>query len=71
MAIQSKYTNTQVESLIAELLMVLEKHQAPTDLSLMVLGNCVSHLLQTKVGDKSRAEVAAQFARALEQSVKS
>ncbi|MCF1427260.1 MAG: YejL family protein [Shewanella sp.] len=70
MAIQSKYTNTQVESLIAELLMVLEKHQAPTDLSLMVLGNCVSHLLQTKVSDKSRGEVAAQFARALEQSVK-
>lgn len=70
MAIQSKYTNAQVESLIAELLMVLEKHQSPTDLSLMVLGNCVSHLLQTKVGEQSRAQVAQQFAKALEQSVK-
>ena len=37
MAIQSKYSNTQVESIIAEMLAVLAKHQAPTDLSLMVL----------------------------------
>ncbi|MCE9684887.1 YejL family protein [Shewanella sp. AS16] len=70
MAIQSKYSNTQVESLIAELLAVLEKHQAPTDLSLMVLGNCISHLLQTKVPDASRQAVAEQFAKALAQSVK-
>jgi uncharacterized protein len=70
MAIQSKYTNTQVETIIAELLAVLNKHQAPTDLSLMVLGNCVSHLLQTKVPDASRAQVAEQFAKALARSVK-
>ncbi|NMH64340.1 YejL family protein [Shewanella sp. SHSM-M6] len=70
MAIQSKYSNTQVESLIAELLAVLEKHQSPTDLSLMVLGNCISHLLQTKVPDASRQAVAEQFAKALAQSVK-
>ncbi|QSX39465.1 YejL family protein [Shewanella cyperi] len=70
MAIQSKYTNTQVESLIAELLAVLDKHQAPTDLSLMVLGNCTSHLLNTQVSAASRGAVAEQFAKALAQSVK-
>ncbi|QSX38610.1 YejL family protein [Shewanella sedimentimangrovi] len=69
MAIQSKYTNTQVESLIAELLAVLDKHKAPTDLSLMVLGNCTSHLLNTQVA-ASRGAVAEQFAKALAQSVK-
>ncbi|MGL4615012.1 MAG: YejL family protein [Shewanella sp.] len=71
MAIQSKYSNVQVESLIAEVLAVLEKHQAPTDLSLMALGNCVTHLLERKVPSESRQTVAEQFAKALVQSVKS
>ncbi|MGI2191221.1 YejL family protein [Shewanella baltica] len=71
MAIQSKYSNTQVESLIAEILAVLEKHKAPTDLSLMALGNCVTNLLERKVPSESRKAVAEQFAKALAQSVKS
>ncbi|ABM24556.1 Uncharacterized protein conserved in bacteria [Shewanella putrefaciens] len=71
MAIQSKYSNTQVESLIAEVLAVLEKHKAPTDLSLMALGNCVTYLLERKVPSESRQAVAEQFAKALAQSVKS
>ncbi|MBE8168360.1 MAG: YejL family protein [Shewanella sp.] len=70
MAIQSKYNNAQVESLIAEIFAVLEKQKSPTDLSLMVLGNCVSHLLQTKVPEVSRPAVAEQFANALAQSTK-
>ncbi|MCL1096267.1 YejL family protein [Shewanella kaireitica] len=70
MAIQSKYSNTQVESLITELLAVLEKHQSPTDLSLMALGNCVTHLLQNKVPAEARDVVTEQFAKALSQSVK-
>ena len=70
MAIQSKYSNTQVEAIIAEILALLNKHQAPTDLSLMVLGNCVSHLMQTKVPEEARAAVTEQFAKALAQSVK-
>ncbi|GIU08068.1 MULTISPECIES: YejL family protein [unclassified Shewanella] len=71
MAIQSKYSNAQVESIIAELLAVLEKHQSPTDLSLMALGNCVTHLLQKKVPAEAREAVAEQFAKALSRSVKS
>ncbi|MCP3127444.1 MULTISPECIES: YejL family protein [unclassified Shewanella] len=71
MAIQSKYSNAQVESLIAEVLAVLEKHKAPTDLSLMALGNCVTYLLERKVPNESRQAVAEQFAKALAQSVKS
>ena len=71
MAIQSKYSNTQVESLIAEILAVLEKHKAPTDLSLMALGNCVTNLLERKVPSESRQAVTEQVAKALAQSVKS
>lgn len=70
MAIQSKYSNAQVESILAEMLAVLDKHQAPTDLSLMVLGNCVTDLLMRKVPQEARGQVAQQFANALTQSVK-
>ncbi|WP_110456785.1 YejL family protein [Shewanella algidipiscicola] len=70
MAIQSKYSNAQVESILAEMLAVLDKHQAPTDLSLMVLGNCVTDLLMRKVPKEARDQVAQQFANALTQSVK-
>lgn len=70
MAIQSKYSNTQVEALISEILAVLQKHQSPTDLSLMVLGNAVTHLLENKVPSESRKQVAEQFAKALTQSLK-
>lgn len=70
MALQSKYTNAEVEALIAELLAVLEKHQAPVDLSLMALGNTVSHLLTTRVNPESKAQLAEQFAKALTQSLR-
>ncbi|EDP99787.1 conserved hypothetical protein [Shewanella benthica] len=71
MAIQSKYSNTQVESLIAEISAVMDKHQAPTDLRLMVLGNCVTDLLARKVPQESRDQVAEQFSKALAKSIKS
>ena len=71
MAIQSKYSNIQVESLIAEISAVMDKHQAPTDLRLMVLGNCVTDLLSRKVPQEARGKVAEQFSKALVQSVKS
>ena len=70
MAIQSKYSNTQVESLIAEISAVMDKHQAPTDLRLMALGNCVTDLLARKVPQEARGQVAEQFSKALAQSVK-
>ncbi|MCG9697092.1 YejL family protein [Shewanella sp. Isolate11] len=70
MAIQSKYSNEQVEAIIAEMLAVLDKHQAPTDLGLMVLGNCVTDLLTRRVPEAARCQVAEQFAKALTQSVK-
>ncbi len=70
MAIQSKYSNEQVEKILVEMLAVLDKHQAPTDLSLMVLGNCVTELLLQRVPDAARTQVAEQFAKALTQSVK-
>ena len=70
MAIQSKYTNAQVETLITEIFTVFDKQKAPADLRLMILGNCVTNILQTSINDKARAQVTEQFTKALQQSVK-
>lgn len=52
----SRYSDEQVEQLLAELLNVLEKHKAPTDLSLMVLGNMVTNLINTSIAPAQRRD---------------
>ena len=61
----SRYSDEQVEQLLAELLNVLEKHKAPTDLSLMVLGNMVTNLINTSIAPAQRQAIA----RALQSSI--
>ncbi|ENF0144165.1 TPA: YejL family protein [Escherichia coli] len=73
----SRYSDEQVEQLLAELLNVLEKHKAPTDLSLMVLGNMVTNLINTSIAPAQRQAIAPaqrqaianSFARALQSSI--
>jgi len=65
----SRYNDEQIEVMLAELSAVLEKHKAPTDLSLMVLGNMITHLLNTRVSSAQRESLARSFAQALEASV--
>lgn len=65
----SRYSDERVEALLTELVEVLEKHKAPTDLSLMVLGNMVTHLINTNVSATQRQLLARSFADALQASV--
>ncbi len=65
----SRYSDEQVEQLLAELLNVLEKHKAPTDLSLMVLGNMVTNLINTSIAPAQRRGNCQLFARALQSSI--
>lgn len=65
----SRYSDEQVEQLLAELLNVLEKHKAPTDLSLMVLGNMVTNLINTSIAPAQRQAICQLFARALQSSI--
>lgn len=69
MAIVSKYSNEQVETLLHELLLVLEKHKTPTDLALMTLGNAATVLINSKMAPGARAAVAEQFGQALKASI--
>ena len=65
----SRYSDEHVEQLLNEMLNVLEKHKAPTDLSLMVLGNMVTNLINTSVAPAQRQAIAKSFAQALQSSV--
>ncbi|MCU6665188.1 MAG: YejL family protein [Silvania sp.] len=65
----SRYSDEHVELMLSELLNVLEKHKAPTDLSLMVLGNMVTNLINTSVAPAQRQAIAKSFAQALQSSV--
>lgn len=70
MAKQSKFKDQQVELLLNELIAVFEKHQAPVDLSLVVLGNMVTNVLTNSVGQQQRIALAQAFSDALLNSVK-
>lgn len=65
----SRYSDEHVERLLSELANVLEKHKTPTDLSLMVLGNMVTNLINTSVAPAQRQAIARSFAQALQSSV--
>ena len=70
MPILSKYSNEEVEQIVDQLIDVLTKHNAPVDLSLMCLGNSITHILKEHVPTGKRQAVAENFAKALAQSVK-
>lgn len=72
MAIQSKYKNEQLDELLKDLFIVLEKHKAPADLSLMALGNMVTNILHNSAKDQAQRErLAEAFAAALKNALKS
>ncbi len=70
MATNSKYQDKQVDAILNEMIAVFEKHQAPVDLSLMVLGNMVTNLLISSVGKTQQIALAQAFSDALINSIK-
>jgi uncharacterized protein YejL (UPF0352 family) len=66
----SRYSDERVEKLLAEMAQILEKDKAPTDLSLMVLGNMVTNLINTSVSPAQRRTLTRSFADALQSSVR-
>ncbi|PCH97671.1 MAG: hypothetical protein COB83_01765 [Gammaproteobacteria bacterium] len=69
MPIVSKYSNERVEKIIQELMNVLVKESATTDLALMCLGNTVTNVISKIPSDKQSA-IVDNFTRALNQSIK-
>jgi uncharacterized protein YejL (UPF0352 family) len=65
----SRYTNDEFEALMNEVILTLEKNKADRDLSLMVLGNVITHILNNQVAPENRQAMADQFANVLKKSV--
>ncbi len=66
----SRYSDERVEQLLAQLAQIHEKDKAPLDLSLMVLGNMVTNLINTDIAPAQRRSLARSFAEALQSSVR-
>ena len=65
---KSKYQTNMVEKIMDDILSVLEKHNSPTDLSLMVLGNIITSLLDEYPYAQKEA-LTKSFSKALYQSI--
>ncbi|MEP0357772.1 MAG: DUF1414 domain-containing protein [Paraglaciecola sp.] len=66
---QSKYSDSQFEAIMHDIIVALEKHQTNRDLSLMVLGNLITNIFQQQVGDNQREQMAEQFTQVLLKSI--
>ncbi|WP_213997067.1 DUF1414 domain-containing protein [Arsukibacterium sp.] len=71
MPIVSKYSTTQIENLVNQLLDTFHNNNATTELSLMCLGNAVSHVINSSVPASQRAAVANHFSQALADAINS
>ncbi|WP_421304828.1 DUF1414 domain-containing protein [Aeromonas veronii] len=68
MPIVSKYNNKQFDALMNDLIIALEKHKAPVDLSLMVLGNLTTNIING-MAPAQRQAITEKFVQALTASV--
>ncbi|GAA5645385.1 MULTISPECIES: YejL family protein [Vibrio] len=69
MPITSKYSDEQVEKILTEVAAVLDKHNASAELSLMIVGNIATNVLNQSVAPSQRKAIAEKFAQALVSSV--
>jgi uncharacterized protein len=68
MPVISKY-DKQFDQLLSELEAVMDKHLAPADLRLMVLGNLATHIINHQIAPGQRNAIADKFAKVLTSSV--
>lgn len=68
MPAKSRYTNDEFELIMQDVLKVLEQHKVSHDLSIMVLGNLVSSIIQNKIPKDARPIMIDKFCTALKTS---
>lgn len=69
MPITSKYTDKQIENILAEVGAVLDKHSATPELILMIAGNIATNVINQNVAASQRKAIADKFAEALVSSI--
>lgn len=68
MPIVSKYSNERVEKIIENLMDVLVKEEANTDLALMCLGNTLTEVI-SQVPEAKQQAIVENFCNALQKSI--
>ncbi|EHZ6900256.1 YejL family protein [Vibrio cholerae] len=71
MPITSKYSDEHVESILTEIAAVLNKHNASPELTLMVVGNIATNVINQNVAAAQRKVIAEKFSQALVSSLQS
>lgn len=71
MPIISKYSSQKIENILDEVMEVLHKNDVSVDLSLMILGNSITHIINSQVPAHKRAEISEKFIKALSSSINS
>ncbi|MFT6924727.1 MAG: hypothetical protein ACJAZP_000285 [Psychromonas sp.] len=71
MPIISKYSNQKIETILDEVMEVLHKNDVSVDLSLMVLGNAITHVINSQVPVSKRTQINDKFVKALSASINS
>ena len=69
MPIISKYSNEKIENILDEVMEVLHKNDVSVDLSLMVLGNSLTHIINSQVPTHQRKAIADKFVKAFSASI--
>lgn len=69
MPIQSKYSDEKIETILAEIAAVFDKHNASPELVLMITGNIATNVLNQNIGQEQRMAIAEKFASALMSSI--
>ncbi|CAM3653913.1 hypothetical protein VA7868_04150 [Vibrio aerogenes CECT 7868] len=71
MPITSKYSDQKIETILAEIAAVFDKHDASPELVLMIAGNIVTNVLNQNIAENQRKAIAEKFAQALMSSIES
>ncbi|WP_022940257.1 DUF1414 domain-containing protein [Psychromonas hadalis] len=69
MPIISKYSNEKIEKILDEVMEVLHKNDVSVDLSLMVLGNSLTHIINSQVPLHQREKITEKFVKAFTASI--
>jgi uncharacterized protein YejL (UPF0352 family) len=66
---QSKYSDSDFEALMHDIVLALEKNNANRDLSLMALVNVITNIFSNQVKQEQRVKMAEQFTQVLMKSI--
>ena len=69
MPIQSKYSSKQIETILDQVMDVLHGNEVSVDLSLMILGNSITHVINSQVPTSQRKAIGDKFVKALSASI--